>query len=129
MLATPIPISASSLFSLLSIDAAPLTSREHILIANILQHSWDRDESLDTPSIRHPQLARHSLYGQNLWLYASCRQPAQQSADAKLLKQARAFGLGVVLSTQNPVDLDYKGLSNNDIWLIDRPQTDRDKQR
>jgi hypothetical protein len=57
-------------------------------------------------------IARHSLYGRNLWLYATHRQPAKQSADAKLLKQARAFGLGVVLSTQNPVDLDYKGLSN-----------------
>ncbi len=46
-----------------------------------------------------------------------------------LLKQARAFGLGVVLSTQNPVDLDYKGLSNAGTWLIGRLQTERDKQR
>ena len=46
-----------------------------------------------------------------------------------LLKQARAFGLGVVLSTQNPVDLDYKGLSNCGTWFIGRLQTERDKQR
>ncbi len=46
-----------------------------------------------------------------------------------LLKQARAFGLGIVLSTQNPVDLDYKGLSNCGTWFIGRLQTDRDKQR
>ncbi|UCD35415.1 MAG: ATP-binding protein [Nitrospiraceae bacterium] len=46
-----------------------------------------------------------------------------------LLKQARAFGLGVVLATQNPVDLDYKGLSNTGTWFIGRLQTDRDKQR
>ena len=46
-----------------------------------------------------------------------------------LLKQARAFGLGVMLATQNPVDLDYKGLSNAGTWFIGRLQTDRDKQR
>jgi hypothetical protein len=46
-----------------------------------------------------------------------------------LLKQARAFGLGVVLATQNPVDLDYRGLSNCGTWLIGRLQTERDKLR
>jgi hypothetical protein len=46
-----------------------------------------------------------------------------------LMKQARAFGLGVVLSTQNPVDLDYKGLSNTGTWFIGRLQTERDKER
>jgi hypothetical protein len=46
-----------------------------------------------------------------------------------LLKQARAFGLGIVLATQNPVDLDYKGLSNAGTWLIGRLQTERDKAR
>lgn len=46
-----------------------------------------------------------------------------------LLKQARAFGLGVVLATQNPVDLDYKALSNAGTWFIGRLQTERDKER
>ena len=46
-----------------------------------------------------------------------------------LLKQARAFGLGVMLATQNPVDLDYKGLSNCGTWFIGRLQTERDKAR
>ena len=46
-----------------------------------------------------------------------------------LLKQGRAFGLGVVLVTQNPVDLDYKGLSNTGTWFIGRLQTERDKAR
>jgi hypothetical protein len=46
-----------------------------------------------------------------------------------LMKQARAFGIGVVLATQNPVDLDYKGLGNAGTWFIGRLQTDRDKQR
>lgn len=46
-----------------------------------------------------------------------------------LLKQARAFGLGVVLATQNPVDLDYKGLANTGTWFIGRLQTERDRAR
>src|SRR5512145_3065378 len=46
-----------------------------------------------------------------------------------LLKQARAFGLGVVLATQNPVDLDYKGLANTGTWFIGRLQTEGDKNR
>jgi hypothetical protein len=46
-----------------------------------------------------------------------------------LLKQARAFGLGVMLATQNPVDLDYKGLSNAGTWFLGRLQTARDKAR
>jgi len=46
-----------------------------------------------------------------------------------LLKQARAFGLGVVLASQNPVDLDYKGLANTGTWFIGRLQTERDKAR
>jgi len=46
-----------------------------------------------------------------------------------LLKQARAFGLGVVLATQNPVDLDYKGLSNTGTWFIGRLQTEQDRDR
>jgi hypothetical protein len=46
-----------------------------------------------------------------------------------LLKQARAFGLGLVLTTQNPVDLDYKGLTNAGTWFVGKLQTDRDKAR
>jgi len=46
-----------------------------------------------------------------------------------LLKQARAYGLGVVLATQNPVDLDYKALSNAGSWFLGRLQTERDKAR
>ncbi|WP_394831125.1 hypothetical protein LVJ94_31900 [Pendulispora rubella] len=46
-----------------------------------------------------------------------------------LLKQARAFGLGIVLATQNPVDLDYKGLANCGTWFLGRLQAERDKMR
>ncbi len=46
-----------------------------------------------------------------------------------LLKQARAFGVGLVLSTQNPIDLDYKAISNAGTWMIGRLQTEQDKNR
>jgi hypothetical protein len=46
-----------------------------------------------------------------------------------LLKQARAFGVGVLLATQNPVDLDYKALSNAGTWFVGKLQTERDKAR
>jgi hypothetical protein len=55
--------------------------------------------------------------------------PPAKSPLLTLLKQGRAFGIGAVLATQNPVDLDYKGLSNTGTWFIGRLQTDRDKQR
>ncbi len=55
--------------------------------------------------------------------------PPSKKLFLTLLKQARAYGLGLVLSTQNPVDLDYKGLSNTGTWFIGRLQTDRDKAR
>ena len=55
--------------------------------------------------------------------------PPSKAPLLTLLKQARAFGVGVVLATQNPVDLDYKGLSNAGTWFIGRLQTERDKAR
>jgi hypothetical protein len=55
--------------------------------------------------------------------------PPSKQPMLTLLKQARAFGLGVVLATQNPVDLDYKGLANCGTWFIGRLQTERDKLR
>jgi hypothetical protein len=55
--------------------------------------------------------------------------PPSKVAMLTLLKQARAFGLGVVLATQNPVDIDYKGLSNIGTWFIGRLQTEQDKNR
>jgi uncharacterized coiled-coil protein SlyX len=55
--------------------------------------------------------------------------PPSRTVLLRLLKQARAFGLGLLLATQNPVDLDYKGLSNAGTWFIGRLQTERDKMR
>lgn len=55
--------------------------------------------------------------------------PSPKKPILTLLKQARAFGVGLVLSTQNPVDLDYKAISNTGTWLIGRLQTEQDKRR
>jgi hypothetical protein len=55
--------------------------------------------------------------------------PPSKTPMLTLLKQARAYGLGVVLATQNPVDIDYKGLSNAGTWFLGRLQAERDKQR
>ncbi len=57
------------------------------------------------------------------------KNPPSKEPMMLLLKQARAYGVGVVLSTQNPVDLDYKGLSNMGTWFIGRLQTSQDIAR
>ncbi len=54
------------------------------------------------------------------------KNPPSKEPMLLLLKQARAFGIGVILSTQNPVDLDYKGLANIGTWFIGRLQTTQD---
>ncbi|MFZ4519341.1 MAG: ATP-binding protein [Microthrixaceae bacterium] len=56
-------------------------------------------------------------------------EPATKAPILTILKQARAFGVGMVLATQNPVDLDYKAMSNAGTWLVGRLQTERDKAR
>lgn len=55
--------------------------------------------------------------------------PPSKPLILRMLKQARAFGVGLVLSTQNPIDVDYKALSNAGTWMIGKLQTDQDKQR
>ena len=218
---------ASSLLSLLGIDADPVKSREHILITTILQNEWSAGRSLDLGGLIHliqnppiqrvgvmelesffPQKDRFGLamtinnllaaprfqawlagdaididrmlYGENgkpriaifsiahledaermffvslllnevvAWMRTRSgtqslrallymdeifgfmppvENPPSKKPFLTLLKQARAFGLGVVVATQNPVDLDYKALSNTGTWLIGRLQTERDKTR
>ncbi len=65
------------------------------------------------------------IYG----FFPPIKNPPSKEPMITLLKQARAYGLGVVLSTQNPVDLDYKGLSNIGTWCIGRLQTTQDIER
>lgn len=57
------------------------------------------------------------------------RIPPSKGPLLRMLKQARAFGIGLLLATQNPVDVDYKGLSNTGTWIIGKLQTEQDKQR
>ncbi|MBK7251554.1 MAG: ATP-binding protein [Gammaproteobacteria bacterium] len=217
----------SGLFSLLGRDADPLQSREHILLANLIEHAWREGRSLDIaglvaavqrppfdrvgafdletfyPAKERLQLAMalnnllaspgfaawfegEALDAQRLlftpegrprisivsiahlpdaermfivtlllnevigWMRAQSgtsslrailymdeifgyfppsANPPSKLPMLTLLKQARAFGLGCVLATQNPVDLDYKGLANAGTWFIGRLQTERDKLR
>jgi hypothetical protein len=218
---------ATGLLALLGIDADPLTSREHILLSNLLDQAWRLGKALDIAAligqVQRPPFSRLGVLdlesffpaterqalalrinnllaapGFEAWtqgaplaadslLYTPSgqprvsivsiahlndaqrmfvvtlllaeligwmrRQPGTPSLRAALymdevfgymppvanppsklllltlLKQARAFGLGVVLSTQNPVDLDYKGLANAGTWFVGRLQTERDKAR
>jgi hypothetical protein len=218
---------ATSILTLVDIDADPVTSREHILVAQLLDHHWREGRNLDLASliteIQHPPMSRIGVMsldsffpskdrfelamrlnnllaapGFEAWmqgaplsaqslLYTPEGRPrvcvlsiahlddrqrmffvsmllneliawmrAQQGTSSlrailymdeifgymppvanppsktlflTLLKQARAYGLGLILATQNPVDLDYKGLSNTGTWFIGRLQTERDKAR
>ncbi len=218
---------ATSLLALLGIDADPIASREHILLANLLHHAWLEGRSLDLAGliggIQNPPFStvgvmpldtvfppkdrmalamqlnnllaspgfktwmqgepldtasllydpsgkprgsvlsiahlndaermffmtlllsdiiawvrtqpgtgslRAILYIDELFGYMPpVANPPSKVLLLTLLKQARAFGLGVVLATQNPVDLDYRGLSNTGTWFIGRLQTERDKMR
>ena len=219
--------SVSGLLGLVDVEADPMTSREHILLSNIVAHAWRNGIDLDLAglinAIQQPPMERvgvfdlESFYPQkdrfvlamrlnNLlaapgfenWLngepldiakmlytsqgkpriaifsiahlsdpermffvslllnqilgwvrtqsgttslraliymdeifgyFPPVQNPPSKAPLLTLLKQARAFGVGVVLATQNPVDLDYKGLANAGTWFIGRLQTERDKMR
>jgi hypothetical protein len=73
---------------------------------------------------------RSLLYFDEIFGYLPPTQnPPSKEPMLRMLKQARAFGVGLVLVTQNPVDLDYKALSNAGTWFVGKLQTDQDKQR
>ena len=216
-----------SLLSLLGIDADPLTSRDHILLATIVHEAWTAGRSMDLEALIHaiqtpgitrvgvmdlesfyPQKDRFALAtrvnnllaapGFKAWLEGDpldvgrllhgptgtprisiisvahlddaermfvvslllgeivawmrtqsgttslralvymdemfgflppVANPPSKGPLLTMLKQARAFGVGVCLATQNPVDLDYKAISNAGTWFIGRLQTDRDRAR
>ncbi len=227
LLAEQISGTVSGLLSLIGMNADPLQSKDHILIANILQKSWRDEQMLDLPQmiaaiqtppfnrvgvmeledffpekerfdlalrfnnlLASPQFANW-LEGESLdidsllhtetgkprisilsishlndnermffvslllnqlvsWMrsqpgtsslraifymdeifgyFPPVANPPSKQPLLTLLKQARAYGLGIVLTTQNPVDLDYKGLANMGTWFIGRLQTERDKGR
>ena len=110
--------------SILSI--AHLNDNERMFFVTLLLNkyiSWMRTQSGAT-SLK-TLLYMDEIFG----FFPATSNPPSKTPMLLLLKQARAFGVGVVLSTQNPVDLDYKGLSNIGSWFIGRLQTKQDVDR
>jgi len=110
--------------SILSISH--LSDSERMFFVTILLNeilSWTRSQP-GTGSLR-ALLYMDEVYG----YFPPTANPPSKKPMLTLLKQARAFGVGVMLATQNPVDLDYKGLSNAGTWFLGRLQTERDKAR
>lgn len=105
---------------------AHLSEPERMFFVSLLLNqvlAWARSQS-GTTSLR-ALLYMDEIFG----YFPPVQNPPSKKPLLSLLKQARAFGLGVVLSTQNPVDIDYKGLSNIGTWFIGRLQTERDKEK
>jgi len=108
------------------ISIAHLNDAERMFIVTLVLNeviAWMRNQS-GTSSLR-AILYMDEIFG----FFPPTANPPSKQPMLTLLKQARAFGLGVVLATQNPVDLDYKGLANCGTWFIGRLQTERDKLR
>jgi len=103
-----------------------LSDEERMFFVTLLLNryiAWMRRQS-GTGSLK-TLLYMDEIYG----FFPPQKNPPSKEPMMLLLKQARAFGVGVVLSTQNPVDLDYKGLSNIGTWFIGRLQTRQDVDR
>src|SRR5690348_6032023 len=110
-----------SIFSIAHLGDAERMFFVSLLLNQVL--GWMRTQS-GTTSLR-AILYMDEIFG----YFPPVANPPSKLPLLTLLKQARAFGLGVVLATQNPVDLDYKGLANAGTWFIGRLQTERDKAR
>lgn len=110
-----------SIFSIAHLSDAERMFFVSLLLNQVL--GWMRTQS-GTTSLR-ALLYMDEIFG----YFPPVANPPSKLPLLTLLKQGRAFGLGVVLATQNPVDLDYKGLSNTGTWFIGRLQTERDKAR
>ncbi|HEY0010061.1 MAG TPA: hypothetical protein VGB55_15140, partial [Tepidisphaeraceae bacterium] len=105
---------------------AHLSDSERMFFVSLLLNQilgWVRTQS-GTTSLR-AILYMDEIFG----YFPPVANPPSKQPLLTLLKQARAFGLGIVLATQNPTDLDYKGLANCGTWFIGRLQTERDKLR
>lgn len=110
-----------SIFSLAHLDEGQRMFFVTLLLNAMI--GWMRGQS-GTSSLR-AMLYMDEIFG----FFPPVANPPSKPPLLTLLKQGRAAGLGVVLATQNPVDLDYKGLSNIGTWWLGRLQTDRDKAR
>ena len=108
------------------ISIAHLNDAERMFMVSLLLNQvlgWMRQQS-GTTSLR-AILYMDEIFG----YFPPVANPPSKQPLLTLVKQARAFGLGIMLATQNPVDLDYKGLANTGTWFIGRLQTERDKAR
>ncbi len=110
-----------SIFSIAHLSDAERMFFVSLLLTQLL--GWMRTQS-GTTSLR-ALFYMDEIFG----YFPPVSNPPSKAPLMTLLKQARAFGVGIVLATQNPVDLDYKGLSNIGTWFIGRLQTERDKAR
>ncbi len=110
--------------SIISIAHLSETERQFVVtlvLSKIV--TWMRAQS-GTPELRA------LIYMDEVFGYVPpSAQPPSKKPILTILKQARAFGVGLVLATQNPVDVDYKALSNAGTWMVGRLQTERDKDR
>jgi hypothetical protein len=108
------------------VSIAHLGDAERMLVVSLLLSAlldWTRKQG-GTSSLRA------MLYMDEVFGYLPpVANPPSKAPLLTLLKQARAFGVGIVLATQNPVDLDYKALSNTGTWFLGKMQTERDKAR
>lgn len=108
------------------ISIAHLSDKERMFFVTLLLNeiiSWMRLQS-GTSSLR-ALLYMDEIFG----YFPPTAMPSSKMPMLTLLKQARAYGLGIMLATQNPVDLDYKGLANCGTWFIGKLQTERDRAR
>ncbi|NGZ58874.1 MAG: ATP-binding protein [Nitrospira sp. LK265] len=121
LLYTPAGKPRLAIFSIAHLNDAERMFFVTLLLSQIV--GWMRAQS-GTTSLR-ALLYMDEIFG----YFPPVANPPSKLPLMTLLKQARAFGLGVVLATQNPVDLDYKGLANTGTWFIGRLQTERDKAR
>lgn len=108
------------------ISIAHLSDSERMFFVTLLLNqflTWMRRQS-GTSSLR-ALLYMDEIFG----FFPPTATPPSKLPMLTMLKQARAYGVGIILSTQNPVDLDYKGLANCGTWFIGKLQTERDKAR
>jgi hypothetical protein len=121
MLRTPAGQPRVAIFSIAHLDDSQRMFFVALLLSAIT--GWMRSQS-GTTSLR-ALVYMDEIFG----FFPPVANPPSKPPLLTLLKQGRAFGLGVVLATQNPVDLDYKGLANIGTWWLGRLQTERDKAR
>ena len=120
-LATPNGKPRHSIFYIAYLNDAERMFFVTLLLNQVI--TWMRKQS-GTTSLR-ALLYMDEIFG----FFPPASNPPSKQPMLTLLKQARAFGLGILLTTQNPVDLDYKGLTNASTWFVGRLQAERDKER